>query len=242
MLDGKMGYVDSTGKVVIPRKYNEARAFHDGLAAVLLHGKYGFIDKTGAEVIPPTLKYKSVGDFHDGLAWVCVSIAFLNPKEHLYIYIDKKGKKIIPDKYREVNDFYNGLASVRFRIGLRGTIDTMGKPINVSGVDFAFSNQDRLVHQSHDGLVLLEVNGKWGFIDTKGNEVIPFKYEHAHVFNEGPAAVKLNDKWGFLDKTGKEITPLKYERVQNFHDGSARVKLNGKWHFIKKDGSSIFGE
>lgn len=131
-LDGKMGYVDSTGKVVIPGKYSEARAFHDGLAAVLLHGLYGYIDKTGTEVIPRKWKYKYVGDFHDGLAWVCVSVPFLNPKERLFVYIDKKGKKITRHKYREVGDFHNGLASVRFRSGLSGTIDRTGKAINVN--------------------------------------------------------------------------------------------------------------
>lgn len=55
------GYVDSTGKVVIEAKFERARAFHNGIAAVQVDGKMGFINKKGEWVIPPT--YDFIGDF-----------------------------------------------------------------------------------------------------------------------------------------------------------------------------------
>lgn len=48
---GKRGYIDKTGKFVIPCKYDEASAFHDGCA--LIHDsndRYYFIDKNGREI------------------------------------------------------------------------------------------------------------------------------------------------------------------------------------------------
>ena len=56
-----------------------------------------------------------------------------------------------------------------------------------------------------------EVFGGWGFIDKKGNEVIPCMYDYAFDFSEGYAAVmlggkgSLSGKWGFIDKTGKPL-------------------------------------
>lgn len=51
--NGWWGYVDKTGKEVIPCIYNPAWSFtKTGLAAVCMEGKCGFIDQTGKEVIP----------------------------------------------------------------------------------------------------------------------------------------------------------------------------------------------
>jgi hypothetical protein len=57
-LNNKWGFIDKTGKEVIPIKYDNAGYFSEGLAPVKLNGKCGFIDKTGKEVIP--IKYDNV--------------------------------------------------------------------------------------------------------------------------------------------------------------------------------------
>lgn len=50
--NGKMGYIDKTGKIVIEPKYDAAYPFIDGRAAVQIEFKAGFIDRTGRETIP----------------------------------------------------------------------------------------------------------------------------------------------------------------------------------------------
>lgn len=57
----KYGFADTTGKVVIPLKYDWACGFKNGLAWVGKKGKYGFIDHQGKEVIP--LKYGTSYDY-----------------------------------------------------------------------------------------------------------------------------------------------------------------------------------
>jgi hypothetical protein len=42
-------------------------------------------------------------------------------------------------------------------------------------------------------------NGKYGFTDHTGREVIPCKYDHAWNFNEGLAAVPLNGKEMYIE-------------------------------------------
>lgn len=49
----KEGYIDRTGKIVIPLKFDGARNFSEGLAAVKVEDKWGFIDETGKVVIEP---------------------------------------------------------------------------------------------------------------------------------------------------------------------------------------------
>jgi hypothetical protein len=55
-----------------------------------------------------------------------------------------------------------------------------------------------------EGLARAEVNGKWGFIDKKGNMVIPAVYDSAWDFSKGLALVYINGKYGFIDKKGTQ--------------------------------------
>ena len=52
-VDGKFGYIDKNGELVIPAKYSRAWKFSEGLGKVLLYNKFGFIDKDGTVVILP---------------------------------------------------------------------------------------------------------------------------------------------------------------------------------------------
>lgn len=46
-------------------------------------------------------------------------------------------------------------------------------------------------------------NGKWGYINTQNQLVIPARFEDAKEFKDGRAAVKLNGRWGFINKRGE---------------------------------------
>jgi hypothetical protein len=63
---GKYGFIDNTGKVVIPPHYSGAERFFEGLAAVTVGRKRGYIDEAGTMVIPP--KYSWTVRFSDWLA------------------------------------------------------------------------------------------------------------------------------------------------------------------------------
>jgi len=77
------------------------------------------------------------------------------------------------------------------------------------------------------------MDGKWGFIDKDGKQVIDMQYQDAMDFIGGLAAVKRNSKWGFINRSGHTVVPFIYEEVQPFSSsGLAAVKLNGKWGFV----------
>ena len=50
--DGKLGYVDLDGKLVIPFYFEEAFQFSEGLAAARFQGMWGYIDTHGDIFMP----------------------------------------------------------------------------------------------------------------------------------------------------------------------------------------------
>ena len=66
--DGKSGFIDNTGKIVIPLQFDSANGFSEGLALVTLKGKQFFIDTSGRTVFQA--KFDIIRDFSEGLAAV----------------------------------------------------------------------------------------------------------------------------------------------------------------------------
>lgn len=97
----KYGFINKTGKEVIPCKYEYARDFKEGLAQVKLDGKWRLVDKTGREVIP--CKYDEACNFSENVA-----VVKLNGK---YEIIDANGNvtRLIQTKdlYVESGSTYN---------------------------------------------------------------------------------------------------------------------------------------
>ncbi|MGL4567916.1 MAG: WG repeat-containing protein [Fusobacteriaceae bacterium] len=90
-----------------------------------------------------------------------------------------------------------------------------------------------------DGLAVVEIGGKYGFIDKSGNLVIPAKFDKAWEFSDGLANVEIDGKWGFIDKSGNLVIPAKFDYTWGFSDGLALVEINGKWIYIDKKGKAL---
>lgn len=119
--DDKYGFIDTTGKEVIPLQFDEAYSFQDGMAAVLqyqgfidgwTYHKIGYIDTTGKLVIP----YKYGGEnmysgnmlsYSDGMTNFVEYRGAAGFRGDMVLYapvgvMDKTGKVIIPanpDRY-----------------------------------------------------------------------------------------------------------------------------------------------
>ena len=81
----KMGFVDKTGKLVIPLQFEDiVQPFRDGLAIAMQNGKLGFIDKTGKWIVQPQF---------DDADYFCNGYAKVTLGNQLY-YIDAIGQKL----------------------------------------------------------------------------------------------------------------------------------------------------
>ena len=219
-LDGKSGYVDKTGKTVIPFQYDEAYAFSEGLARVAIEtgekinggtsvSKIGFIDTQGNVVIP--FEYTSGGNFSDGMVWVGRHIA----DSYGYIIsefaqIDKTGKIIVPFGMGRTVDFHEGLAAY----DAKSYIDKTGKIVQ--------SKHYASTSGFHEGLAAVTIvpypNIQMGYVDKADNIIIPAQFKDARPFGDGLAAVSNQDgKWGMIDRTGKVIVPFEYYSIGTFN-------------------------
>ena len=79
----------------------------------------------------------------------------------------------------------------------------------------------------------MEKDELFGFIDRKGEEIVPAVYECALSFSEGLAMVCKNGKCGFIDKNNQTVIDFKYDAATSFENGSCRVKKDGKWGELK---------
>ncbi len=81
----KYGFIDKTGKLVIPIQYDMVGGFVEGLAKVRSKGKHGFIDPSGKLVIPQI--YSDAQNFDGGMSWV-------KDESGRTFYIDKEGNEV----------------------------------------------------------------------------------------------------------------------------------------------------
>jgi hypothetical protein len=65
-----------------------------------------------------------------------------------------------------------------------------------------------------EGFVKVTLDGKWGFVDKTGKEVIPLKYDWVIDFYDGLAEVELDSKWGFIDKKGNEYWDMTEDQAR----------------------------
>jgi hypothetical protein len=176
MLDeGKMAYIDKTGKVVIPvAPYLDSPSFSDGFA----DGLASVAVPRSPQDPPPPFKTKGP------------------PLK--YGFIDKTGKAVIPPRFDWVEDFKDGLAAVR--IGDRsGYIDKMGTMV----ITLPPGN-DWPVHFS-EGLAPFKEDSRWGYIDKTGKIAIKPQFDVARDFCDGLAWVEIDGKSGYIDKAGKYV-------------------------------------
>ena len=248
--DGKCGYIDKEGNEVIPLsdKYSGEK-FSDGMLAVFKDEKYGFVNTKGELLIPHTFEAQSeMGDaseFHEGFTIVyndgspsCVDksgkelsigdysfildfndgMAVVN-RDNKYGFIDTSGKEVIPCAYEEATSFSEGYAFVK-KDGKYMQIDKSGKILNT----FNYEN----IREFHDGLAMVSKKSGndilSGYIDTKGNEVIPCIYTSYSDFSEGLAAVEKDGIYGFVDKKGNSTFDLKDEEVKKIIQAKIQEK------------------
>ena len=97
-----------------------------------------------------------------------------------------------------------------------------------------------------EGYAAVCKNGKWGYIDKAGQEVIPCKYDWANTFHEGLASVRFSydSGYGFIDTTGREVIRHRpeIEIPGEFSEGLVVVKNenNDRFFVLDKEGRKVF--
>lgn len=217
----RRGYIDKSGKIVIPARFAYAAPFSEGLAAVAADGPcwvapYRFPAPSAA------VQLTSCGP--------AAADSIIEPCQHGYI--DKTGRLRIPERYELAQDFSEQRAGVRRR-GKWGFIDRVGNEIT----EFRF---DEVKSFSNDRAAV-RVGSKWGYIDHSGIEVINAQYDDASAFSNGLAAVKKGQYYSFINPFGTEVIHGPYFHATRFVKGLAHLQIGEtRWGWIDPIGKTVF--
>jgi hypothetical protein len=160
---GRWGVIDNKGEFVVEPKYSFMGWFRNGFAAFRTgdrreQWRYGFVDRGGVEVVPPV--FRDVTGFSEGLAAAKLG--------DLWGYINTQGVFKITARFEGTRQgkhgpeettagyFIDGMAPVYVNQGY-GFIDNTGTVI----IDGRYEEAESF----HDGLALIQRNGRHGFID-----------------------------------------------------------------------------
>ncbi|MBY0358304.1 MAG: WG repeat-containing protein [Candidatus Obscuribacterales bacterium] len=242
--NGKYGFCNTTGHIVIEPSFNQVGQFSEGLAwfrkeflrqsskSTPEEQKVGFINKTGTVVIKPN--YQMADDFSNGMA----RIAVFNNSKINNGYINRKGKLVIPAIYRTARPFAEGIALT-------------SKSDQPSSWEYINQRQTVIKTIKHcqsnsmsEGLLYIQDDQQNGFMDSKGRLIINQKFLFPKNFSEGLAAVGVKDKtqikMGFINKTSKFVLQPELDGCHSFSEGLASVKKDNKWYFVTTNGQKAF--
>jgi len=217
-VDKRNGYIDRSGRLVIPPKFLLASDFQEEMAIVVLEGPCAFLEE--GPCAGPSL----LGRDLPGVVSDCK-----------FAFIDKSGA-FVAKGYDGAKDFSEGLAPVKVDEKW-GFIDRKGRMVIEPKFDLAESFSD--------GMARVKLGTFWGYIDRTGTVVIGFQYEEAGNFSDGLAPV---GNWGdesednefyYIDKRGIQAFPEKFALASHFFKGLAHVKLKPK-KTQKEDDPDIF--
>ena len=152
-------------------------------------------------------------------------------------FINRQGEIIVKPRFDLVGHFTEEMISVKYG-GEWTEKSEYGVP------DYDYGEVD-VTWYEHEG-------GKWGFMNNRGEIVVPPCYDGVGNFSEGLAWVnrggkKNSDylseftggKFGFIDRHGREVIEVNFDNAADFSDGLAAVKLGDKWGFIDSNGTMV---
>lgn len=260
----KEGYIDKTGKVVIPAELDMdmcngpiSTNFSDGLRGWYDYNsqKSIFIDKTGNKVFECEGEAE---DFSEGLAAVS-RCTFDNDDFVCCIgFVDKTGSEVIPFIFKHAGEFVDGLCWAETEnscgfINREGKFELTGDyKTLILDEDIECGEYPLCPTFSEGRAWVCNKDGKFGYIDKTGKVVIPFRYEACYDdetelyyqqpcydFHEGLARIfdKTTEKYGYINREGNEVFPCQFGYADDIREGVAIVERDGKSGYIDAKGN-----
>jgi hypothetical protein len=242
-IEGKWGFINLNGRIVIPAQYYNKPEFSEGVAAVCLKGLWGFIDETGRFVLEP--RFHETRSFKNGYA------AVRSGKK--WEVIDRKGIPFDKIGFDEVGDVSEGKFFIRDGKHT-GYIDIPTRMVIVGSWDYCDEFSSGLAKVSLGDLVgFIDGNGKMVIKPryspgsgafSPGTDLIPFgifEYGHEEIMSDGtPARQRLGPKYGFIGRNGYFVIKPEFSSTDPFHEDLACISNDDKkYGFVDSSGKVI---
>lgn len=198
--------------------YNMADSFYSNITKISKNSAWAICDTNGYPLTG--YNWEAMGEITDD---------YIPAKQGgLWGFISPEGKTLIPYRYRQADNFSEGLARVLTEDNKYAYINKSGATVFVSPFDYSFSVSGGAVCGVQDGL--------YGYCDTGGSIIIYPQFELGFDFHEGLAAVKFGGKWGYLSTDGTYAVKPTYTHASDFENGYAVCSTSSGYGIVDKYG------
>ncbi|MFA4985244.1 MAG: WG repeat-containing protein [Candidatus Brocadiia bacterium] len=249
--NGRWGFIDLTGKIVVETDFDRVESFKNGFAAVKINGKWGLVRKNGTYLAEPiydeeplfaggkgvlTLAGKDgvidgtgkivVPFTYDGIFfgyehWQDRDIAFTRIRDK-FGFVRADGAIISPPVFDEMGLFENGYACVK-KDGAWNVIDRQGLPQYDIPLDRAQSSGD---------WVLVTKDGKKGVFNTVTGAKSAIFYDDIDRRGDRPLTLTIGSKKQLMTFSDcREVGP-EFDEIRWPHEGMTAFKTAGLWGFL----------
>jgi WG containing repeat len=228
-IDGRFGYIDGRGEIVIAPRFDGAGDFVHGLAEVVVGRHAGIINRKGGIVVPPMFMraYPLTGT---------VIVALEGTIENLQGLEDNG---ILPG-LRDNDSHYS--------FGNWGLYHVAGHWIRRPGLQVF-----RLFASDGRGLIWASerksYDGPFGLLASDGRWIVKPQYARVNPLRDGRAVVgnwqghSITMLTGAVDRSGRLVVPLRPWTLSGWRNGwgTARERVTGKQALLDRDGNIIGG-
>ena len=213
--DGKFGYINEDGDLIIPLKYEGVYEFaENGLAYVSCeNGRGGYINEKDEFVIEPV--------FHSGTIFNYGKAAVSKNGE--YIFIDELGRKSIDHTFKYAGRFSEcGLAKIELLDGRQGFIRPDGHIEFI--LEEGWEVQEFIANKK---ITQLRIGEKTGLINNQGEIILMPCYEDIEISRHANSHPFCQDGlWGYIDDNGRMVIDNICEKASTFsEDNLAFVEI-----------------
>ena len=221
-VDNKWGYINASGKLLIPTSYDYAGQFDKyGFAIVKTGTKYGLINKYNKKIIKEEYDHIEVVDKNK----------LLVKKGRYYGVINLVKDTPIDILYDEISTFENGFLKIR-KDSLYGIVDTEGKLVS----DALFSDI-KLVNN----FFICSKEEKFGAFNLKGDEILEPIYADVVATNTVLFLIDEKGLWGGVNINGDNIIPKIYDQLQLITTNLVKTTQGNNYGLISAStGKQIF--
>ncbi len=188
--------------------FSISRKIDDTNYTIIQNGEWGLIDDSGKIIFEP--QFRDISVFNSGIIW--------GLKNDKFYILNNNHPNLTPrefESYSELALFATGVYPGQISSETAKTI---------------LSQYDS-VKELSDGLIAVEKNGLWGYVNPSGELVIQPQFVVAHNFDQGFALAQFSEERGIydgciIDKSGNclgDTRDLWIDEISQFKNGKAWV-------------------
>ena len=237
--DNKWSIINKDKSINITNNFDEVKSINNSNIIVKNNNKYGVINISSEQIIDSiyddliyTFDDNYIAKQNNKYGIININGETKLAFDYINIMYRKEANILIADKDGEIlsdiinNNFEIKLSGILSKLDIDKGYFRLRKNGEYKYYNFKFEEKKNTEILTKNIIFLDRKDGKYGFINNRGEVIVDYKYDDATEQNEyGFASVNINGKWGSIDKDGKIIADTTYDLNNN-----EIIDFIGKWH------------